>query len=85
MFGFLNIAVAAALVWFGRDDDIVIAALEERSFEAFDFSEAGVMWRREHLTIGQLDEVRSEFFAGFGSCSFREPLAELGLEAVPRS
>lgn len=85
MFGFVNIAIAAALLWFGRGDEVILAALEEQSADAFDFSDAGLSWRDERLTIEQLDEVRSAFFVGFGSCSFREPMAEIGLEAVPRS
>lgn len=85
MFGFLNIAMAAAFAWFGRSDAQVLDVLEERVADAFEFTDAGVVWRQEHLSAAQLDEVRSEFFVGFGSCSFREPMAELGLEAVPRA
>jgi hypothetical protein len=85
MFGFLNIAMGSALLWFGRGDDVVLDTLEERSSDAFEFTEAGVTWQQEHLTAEQLDDVRSEFFVGFGSCSFREPMADLGLEAVPRA
>jgi hypothetical protein len=85
MFGFLNIAVAAALLWFGAEEAAVIDALEEGSADAFAFSDAGITWRDHHLTPSQLDEVRSGFFAGFGSCSFREPMGEIGLDAVPRS
>jgi hypothetical protein len=85
MFGFLNVGVAAALTWFDRGEHLALTALEERSPDAFEFSEAGLAWRDEHLTTQQLDEVRAEFFVGFGSCSFREPMAELGFEALPRS
>lgn len=85
MFGFLNVAMAAAFLWIGRDHDIVIDILEERSAEAFEFTDDGASWRDERLTRRQLDEVRAAFFAGFGSCSFREPMAEIGLEALPRS
>jgi len=85
MFGFLNVALAAALLWFGRGDETVLAALEERSPDSIELTDAGVSWRDERLTIAQLDEVRSEFFVGFGSCSFREPMAEIGLEALPRA
>ena len=84
MFGFLNIAVAAALLWSGAGDAVVLGALEESSADAFEFSDAGITWRTHQLPVTLLDEVRSEFFAGFGSCSFREPMAEIGLEAVPR-
>ena len=85
MFGFLNVAMAAAFLWFGRDDAIVIDVLEERSIDAFGFTDDGASWRNERLTQTQLEEVRALFFAGFGSCSFREPMAEIGLEALPRA
>lgn len=85
MFGFLNVAMAAALLWFGRNDDVILRVLEERSPDAFEFTDAGVSWQGERLTRQEVDEVRAGFFAGFGSCSFREPMAELGLEAAPRA
>jgi hypothetical protein len=85
MFGFLNVAMAAAFHWFGRDDATVLAVLEERAPDAFEFTDGGVAWRNERLTRDDLDQVRSEFFVGFGSCSFTEPMAEVGLQAMPRS
>jgi hypothetical protein len=85
LFGFLNVAIAAALLWFGRSDDVVLQVLEERSVDAFAFTDAAVSWGNERLTRRELDEVRAGFFAGFGSCSFREPMAEIGLEAAPRA
>ena len=84
MFGFLNVAVAAALVWNGRDRVVALGALEERSMDAFVFTDEGVAWRGERLSVAEIDDARSRFFTGFGSCSFREPMAETGLEAEPR-
>ena len=84
MFGFLNVAVAAALVWHGRNPDLALAALEERSMDAFVFTDDGLAWRGERLSAAEIDDARSRFFTGFGSCSFREPMAEIGLEAQPR-
>jgi len=83
MFGFLNVAMAAALLWFDRSEDVVLRVLEEESLAAFVFTDKGVSWRNERLTLRELDEVRTSFFAGFGSCSFREPMAEIGLEPLP--
>lgn len=82
MFGFLNIAMAAALLLSGRPDAVVVAALNERSPEAFEFSHDGAMWRNNWLATAELDAAHNEFFVGFGSCSFREPMAELGLGTV---
>jgi hypothetical protein len=82
MFGFLNIAVAAALVWLERDDTVVFEVLEEGSLASFDFTDAGLSWNGQEVTLPQLEEVRSRFFVGFGSCSFREPMADLGVDSM---
>lgn len=84
MFGFLNVAVAAALVWHDRNHALALAALEERSMDSFVFSDDGLAWRGEHLSAAEIDDARARFFTGFGSCSFREPMAEIGLETQPR-
>ena len=52
--------------------------------DAFVFTDDGLAWRDERLSTAEIDDVRSRFFAGFGSCSFREPMAEIGVEAHPR-
>jgi hypothetical protein len=83
MFGFLNVAMAAALLWHGRNATTVLQVLEERSIEAFEFGDDGIAWRDEKLTPPEVEEARTHFFAGFGSCSFREPMADLGLEVGP--
>ncbi|HEX6313354.1 MAG TPA: hypothetical protein VFZ73_00785 [Gemmatimonadaceae bacterium] len=82
MFGFLNVAVAAALVWLDREDAIVLEVLEERSLASFEFTDETLTWKEQELTRQQLEDVRARFFAGFGSCSFREPMAELGVDSV---
>ena len=85
MFGFLNLAVAAALIWHDRPPAVALAALEERSMDAFVFTDDGLAWRGERLSTVDIDDARSRFFLGFGSCSFREPMAEIGLDAQPQS
>lgn len=85
MYGFLNVAVGAALLWHGRSPAIVLEVLQERSLDAFAFTDDGLAWRQERLSRNEVEEVRSRFFAGFGSCSFSEPMAEIGLEGRPRA
>ena len=82
MFGFLNIAVAAAFLLAGRGDDVILGALTEREPDAFEFTNDGAMWRNNWLASAELDAAHNEFFTGFGSCSFREPMEELGLGTV---
>lgn len=82
MFGFLNVAMAAALLLSGRPDAVVLGALTERDPEAFEFTNDGAMWRNIWLASAELDAAHNEFFTGFGSCSFREPMADIGLGTV---
>ena len=82
MFGFLNIAIAAALLLSGRPDSVVLGALNERAKDAFEFTNDGALWRNNWLASAELDAAHGEFFTGFGSCSFREPMADIGLGTV---
>lgn len=81
MFGFLNVALAAALTWKGASVEVVLRVLDERHPDAFQFDDTGVTWQGERLTREDLEGSRRSFFAGFGSCSFSEPMAELGVGA----
>ena len=82
MFGFLNVAIAAALLLSGRPDSVVLGVLNERAADAFEFNNDGALWRNNWLTAAELEAAHSEFFIGFGSCSFREPMADIGLGTV---
>lgn len=79
MFGFLNVALAAAFTWKGASADVIVGVLDEREQGAFAFDDDGVSWLGERLTTDDLERTRRYFFAGFGACSFREPMTELGL------
>ncbi len=75
--GFLNVFLAAALVWTGAAEEDAIHALEETSRDAFQFEDAAVSWRERRIAAEQLVDARRNFAIGFGSCSFEEPLADL--------
>jgi hypothetical protein len=79
MFGFLNVFFAAGLAHRGTPADVLVRVLEERSASSFEMSEAGddLCWQGLCLTTGDLREARAQGLASFGSCSFREPIAEL--------
>lgn len=79
MFGFLNVAVAAALVWHGRNEAHILAVLEDHRPETLSVSATGVSWHGEHLSTTEIRDAHDRFFSGFGSCSFREPVQELDL------
>ena len=79
MFGFLNVFFAAGLAHRGTPADVLVRVLEERTASAFETSETGddLCWRGLCLTADDLREARAQALASFGSCSFREPMAEL--------
>jgi hypothetical protein len=76
MFGFLNVLLATAAVRAGWSTDDYSSILEERDPRVVCFDERGVRWRDRQLTTAMLECARESMVA-FGSCSFREPLADL--------
>jgi hypothetical protein len=76
MFGFLNVLLTSAFIRKGMNEVDARSVLEETSFNAFDFHEAGVSWQGEELNRDDLRMTRSHLFLSFGSCSFTEPVEE---------
>lgn len=77
MYGYLNVFIAAALVWIGADDALLRQTLEERDAHAFDFTRTGVTYRGHTVSTEALHDCRTAFALSFGSCSFREPVDDL--------
>jgi hypothetical protein len=77
MYGFLNVFMAATLLYAGESEDTALAALEERDTSAFIFADDAIQWRGKRIGTEQIMASRSEFAISFGSCSFREPVDEL--------
>lgn len=77
MHGFLNLAMAAALVRTGATAAMVVDALGETSADAFRFAPSSVTWKDRTITLDDLAATRRQFFRSFGSCSIREPVEEL--------
>jgi hypothetical protein len=78
MQGFLNVAVAAALLYQQTllPED-ALSVLQESSVEAFQFTSEGIAWRDLHVTVAAIESSRQHFFRSFGSCSFDEPVSGL--------
>lgn len=76
MYGYVNVFLAAALLWAGASRDTARAALLETDPTTLDFGDDWIAWRDRKLTTTQLRSAR-EFAISFGSCSFREPIDEL--------
>jgi hypothetical protein len=77
MYGYLNVFLAAALVYRGGAEQQVLDLLEETDLSAFSFSNAAVEWRGIEIASDELRAVRENFANSFGSCSFREPVDEI--------
>jgi len=77
MHGFVNVLLAAALLWHGGKAGDAIATLEEESPGEFHFDNLGVEWHGHRLSVDQLREARERFAMSFGSCSFEEPIGDL--------
>jgi hypothetical protein len=78
MHGFLNLFLAAAFVRHGLGVSEAEQLLEEESHESFGFDSHGVTWRDHRLANEELSFARRSFCISFGSCSFSEPLEDLG-------
>jgi len=77
MYGYLNLFVAAALLYTGESEDTALAALEDNDPTTFSFSDGAIQWREKRIALDQVANFRSRFGISFGSCSFREPVDEL--------
>jgi hypothetical protein len=77
MYGFLNIFVAAVLLYAGESEETALSAVEETDASAFGFEDDAIEWRGKRLGTEQIVASRAEFAVAFGSCSFREPVDEL--------
>ena len=76
MHGFINVIFAAAILYAGALEAEACAVLEETKPTAFLFHSDRVSWRDRSVTLHDIAETRRVLFAGFGSCSFTEPVEE---------
>jgi hypothetical protein len=77
MHGFVNLACAAALIYFGGDADDARCVLGEEDSTAWQVNGDAIHWRDRSWTTEQLATMRREFFMSIGSCSFEEPIRDL--------
>jgi hypothetical protein len=78
MHGFLNLFLAAAFLRAGMEPQRAVQLLDEDSREALRFDSDGVTWRETRLGRAELMVARRESSISFGSCSFTEPIDDLG-------
>jgi hypothetical protein len=77
MFGFLNVFLAAALLWAGLPPEDAERVLEETSPSSITVTQREIAWRHHRLDLAALDAARRQTIISFGSCSFTEPLDDL--------
>lgn len=77
MHGFVNLACAAAVLYFGGDAEEACLVLEEEWPRDWKVTGDAITWHEYGWSGDELSEVRENFFAGFGSCSFEEPMRDL--------
>ncbi|HEV2018153.1 MAG TPA: hypothetical protein VGQ98_07565 [Gemmatimonadaceae bacterium] len=80
MYGFLNVFLAATLVYAGESEHTALAVLQEENPLAFSFSDDAIVWRDKRVDAEQIQVSRADFAISFGSCSFREPVE--GIDGV---
>jgi hypothetical protein len=77
MYGYLNLMIAAAILWGGGDRSLAREALLESEISAFALNGDALLWHDLRFDGDALGRMRNDFCHGFGSCSFREPLDAL--------
>jgi hypothetical protein len=74
MHGFINLFLAAALVYCGGSHRDALDTLEETDPTAFQFDGLGVRWHKTELSASDIKKSRKHFAISFGSCSLSDPL-----------
>jgi hypothetical protein len=77
MFGYLNLVLAAAVLWAGgpADDARAVLAAHDRGLLAA--TDTALSWGEVTCSTGSITGARREFMMAIGSCSFTEPLSEI--------
>ena len=78
MFGFLNVLLATLVARAGGDARSLIAALEEKKAREIVVADDAIEWRGMRFGAAEISAARGQGMLGFGSCSFREPVGDLG-------
>jgi hypothetical protein len=77
MYGFLDLALVAALLRSRRIDIAEAAELLSGSSAAVVPERDAVRWSGHVVSSAEMSALRSRLFLSFGSCSFEEPVADL--------
>lgn len=75
--GFVNVLAAVIAADAGAVEAEVAAVVAEQDASAFALGPDGVGWRAYLADIDDVRRIRTERFAGFGSCTFQVPVDDL--------
>jgi len=80
MHGFLNLFAAATLAHARSTKEFDLrSVLADENPLHFRFHEDGLAWQRSRASVEEIERARRDFILSFGSCSFEEPLQDLGV------
>lgn len=85
MFGYLNLVLAAAVLYTGGTESDALTLLTATRESGPAFTPEAVTWAGVRVGTDAIARTRQEFLLAIGSCSFTEPLGELagfGLDPV---
>ncbi len=77
MFGYLNVFLAAALLHSGGSEQDAVTLLEARDVTSLSVDATGIHWVGLFIPATAIATLRRDALAGFGSCSFTEPVDEI--------
>lgn len=83
MYGYLNVLLATAALEAGARLEEAEALLQQTDGAALAFDETGLRWEHARFSTEALRSLRASRFLSFGSCSFREPAAEIAALTAP--
>jgi len=78
MHGFLNVFIAAMFAYSGSDLGTIEAILNIRDVGDLEFSDRQIKFAGHTVDVEQVEKVRKNYAISFGSCSFEEPVTDLG-------
>jgi len=77
MFGYLNLVLAASVLWGGGSAGHARAALVAQDRSRLAATDTALSWGEVTCSTGAIVRARREFMMAIGSCSFTEPLSEI--------
>jgi len=77
MHGFFNLFLSACLLRQDLNNSSVHRLMNETDAAKFEFTEDGIRWADQHISLKTIALTREKNAVSFGSCSFLEPIEDL--------